>query len=459
MSVKPQRPPSPQADEALDDAADVPWGPPEPRGDDEIPTVLYDVPAEELRQDFSPAYLSVEVGPSAGQVLELFQGTVVIGRASVADLRIQHPSISRRHTEVHRVGERFFVEDLGSQNGTFVNKVRVSGRKEIRPMDALSLGHALVRLRGPANLADRQRSGPLARNTDTAVVARAELSAAAKRPSGLAIAVLAGAAGFGLAGALALALTLSRSEETASTASPSIAATSPTPSATPTPAAPSDLETDAVAKALDPQPPPSVLAAPRPAPGRPTRPTRDAPTRLPSPPRSAVPEREPATPGQALQLYERGDAEGALKVARLAQAKELAARLSAFLDAYAAGKRARAARDLQAALSSFQRALVLDEELSSGWGKYGAELRRELAWLHVTSGKQSETKGDAEAAKKAYEAALLDDPGNEPATAGLTRLAGRTIKSPDEAFDEAPARTVAEPKRTDTQRIDEAFGE
>jgi len=328
-------------------------------------------------------------------------------------------------------------------------------------MDALSLGHALVRLRGPANLADRQRSGPLARNTDTAVVARAELSAAAKRPTGVAIAVLAGAAGFGLAGALALALTLSRSEEAeaASPASPSLAGTRPTPTTPPTPAAPSELETGAVAKEPNPPPPPTALAAPRPAPGRPTRPTREAATRLPPPPRTAVPERQPATPGQALQLYERGDAEGALKAARLAQEKELATRLSAFLDAYTAGKRARTARDLQASLSSFQRALALDEELSSGWGKYGAELRRELAWLHVTSGKQSETKGDAEAAKRAYEAALLDDPGNEPATAGLTRLAGRTIKSPDEAFDEAPARAVAEPKRTETQRIDEAFGE
>ena len=55
--------------------------------------------------------------------------------------------VSRSHAELSRDGERWFLRDLGSSNGTRVNGLRVSEEIEVRPGDRLSLGGATYRLR------------------------------------------------------------------------------------------------------------------------------------------------------------------------------------------------------------------------------------------------------------------------------------------------------------------------
>jgi ABC-type multidrug transport system ATPase subunit/pSer/pThr/pTyr-binding forkhead associated (FHA) protein len=49
------------------------------------------------------------------------QATLNIGRGSENDLRLDYPTISRRHARISRTGERYVIEDLRSSNGTFVN--------------------------------------------------------------------------------------------------------------------------------------------------------------------------------------------------------------------------------------------------------------------------------------------------------------------------------------------------
>ena len=82
-----------------------------------------------------PAFLFVEKGPGAGQLVPLRQGTLVIGRGSASDLRLVHPSISRKHAAITREGGRFFIRDFGSQNGTFVNQLRCPQELELFPGD------------------------------------------------------------------------------------------------------------------------------------------------------------------------------------------------------------------------------------------------------------------------------------------------------------------------------------
>ena len=68
--------------------------------EEHIPTSIFDTEADQEMQaeygvqgsEQKPAFLYVERGPGAGQLLEVKQGTVVVGRASVSDLRLQHPS-------------------------------------------------------------------------------------------------------------------------------------------------------------------------------------------------------------------------------------------------------------------------------------------------------------------------------------------------------------------------------
>ncbi|WP_163996895.1 FHA domain-containing protein [Pyxidicoccus caerfyrddinensis] len=96
-----------------------------------------------------PAFLYVERGPGIGQLVPVKQGPLVMGRSSSSELRLQHPSISRRHAQLTRRADRFFLKDLSSQNGTFLNRNRVTSEVEVMPGDEISMGNALLRLRGP----------------------------------------------------------------------------------------------------------------------------------------------------------------------------------------------------------------------------------------------------------------------------------------------------------------------
>jgi two-component system, NtrC family, response regulator AtoC len=72
-------------------------------------------------------------------------GELVIGRASDADVRVDHPSVSREHA-ILRLGTPITIEDLGSANGT-----RLRGRPlvphmpiEIQPGEVVDLGSVLL---------------------------------------------------------------------------------------------------------------------------------------------------------------------------------------------------------------------------------------------------------------------------------------------------------------------------
>ena len=72
---------------------------------------------------------------------------LVVGRAPDCDCVLPEDCVSRRHAELWREDERWFLRDLGSSNGTRVNGVRVIESVEIRPGDRLNLGGAAYTLR------------------------------------------------------------------------------------------------------------------------------------------------------------------------------------------------------------------------------------------------------------------------------------------------------------------------
>ncbi len=76
----------------------------------------------------------------SGQEHLLTSNIVTIGRAMECDIVIVSKSISREHARLQREGRKWFVDDLGSTNGTFRNNERVITRLDLRDGDSLRVG-------------------------------------------------------------------------------------------------------------------------------------------------------------------------------------------------------------------------------------------------------------------------------------------------------------------------------
>ncbi len=69
--------------------------------------------------------LALLSGPDTGKVLPCSTSRAVIGRAGT-DIPIQDDEISRRHALIEIRDDRYFLKDLGSTNGTFVDERRIT---------------------------------------------------------------------------------------------------------------------------------------------------------------------------------------------------------------------------------------------------------------------------------------------------------------------------------------------
>ncbi len=83
-----------------------------------------------------------------GLELPVERDWVVIGRGRSADVVISDPTISRAHAAIGYDGEEFFLEDLGSTNGTAVNGKR-EPRLKLRSGDEIQLGKLLLQVTLP----------------------------------------------------------------------------------------------------------------------------------------------------------------------------------------------------------------------------------------------------------------------------------------------------------------------
>jgi hypothetical protein len=69
----------------------------------------------------------------------------VIGRSPDTDLRVDSPKISRQHAEIIFEAERYFLVDLNSRNGTFLNGERIVEKKRLlKDGDEIQLSTELV---------------------------------------------------------------------------------------------------------------------------------------------------------------------------------------------------------------------------------------------------------------------------------------------------------------------------
>jgi hypothetical protein len=83
-------------------------------------------------------------GLPPGERYDLFGG-LSIGRSTDADVRIEDRFASGIHARLYSRGASYYVEDLDSTNGTFLNGGQLSGEAELSDLDEIKIGDTELR--------------------------------------------------------------------------------------------------------------------------------------------------------------------------------------------------------------------------------------------------------------------------------------------------------------------------
>jgi hypothetical protein len=89
-------------------------------------------------------------GTSKGQTFDLRDGINTIGRSPDNNIQVLDKTVSRKHLKIFRKKNEYFIEDLKSRNGTFVNGARVQAGDEIEVKKGvpLAVGRIFLHLSG-----------------------------------------------------------------------------------------------------------------------------------------------------------------------------------------------------------------------------------------------------------------------------------------------------------------------
>jgi serine/threonine-protein kinase len=91
-------------------------------------------------QHNADAYLLVRVGEGAGHWYPINNDGWMIGRSREAHLRFSSSKVSRRHAVIRKGRGYYYIQDMGSTLGTFVNGRKISGAHAIRSRDVIRVG-------------------------------------------------------------------------------------------------------------------------------------------------------------------------------------------------------------------------------------------------------------------------------------------------------------------------------
>jgi pSer/pThr/pTyr-binding forkhead associated (FHA) protein len=117
-------PPQPVDDDSLEDA------PPEPPEDSGLQNMGDEQQEDEQgMEDEGGEEAALYLITEAGDQQKIATDRFVIGRGKHCDFVINSGKVSREHAVIVREGNDYFIEDLGSSNGTWFNKQRIKRRK------------------------------------------------------------------------------------------------------------------------------------------------------------------------------------------------------------------------------------------------------------------------------------------------------------------------------------------
>ncbi len=141
---------------AFDDSIDIDWGEEENNAREkelgnEKTTISQDVikinsPEEDFASRNLRYILEIIQGPDIGKLFPLEAENIYIGRHAQCELVLTDLEASRRHLKMTQCERGWFLDDLGSTNGTMVNGQRIS-RQLISPGDRIQIGQSILAIK------------------------------------------------------------------------------------------------------------------------------------------------------------------------------------------------------------------------------------------------------------------------------------------------------------------------
>lgn len=95
----------------------------------------------------TPTHVAVVQGPNSGITADLAAAPVLIGRGNDAAIKLDDDYVSTRHARIVSSGDQWFVEDLGSTNGTYLGAQRITQPVPIGLGSQVRIGKTIVELR------------------------------------------------------------------------------------------------------------------------------------------------------------------------------------------------------------------------------------------------------------------------------------------------------------------------
>jgi pSer/pThr/pTyr-binding forkhead associated (FHA) protein len=94
-----------------------------------------------------PSTLLVQGRSDAKPRTVRLSASMTVGRAPECELRLDDTYASQQHARLFARNNSWFVEDLGSTNGTFVNEQKLAAPAMLQPGDKVRVGQTIMELR------------------------------------------------------------------------------------------------------------------------------------------------------------------------------------------------------------------------------------------------------------------------------------------------------------------------
>ncbi|MFH1422119.1 MAG: HD domain-containing phosphohydrolase [Planctomycetota bacterium] len=91
----------------------------------------------------SQVKVRISDGPNKGQVISLDKEIIWIGNDDSAPIKVQNSGVSLRHAEIFRVGEMYFIRDINSETGTYLNEEEID-EELLRDGDVIRVGNTTL---------------------------------------------------------------------------------------------------------------------------------------------------------------------------------------------------------------------------------------------------------------------------------------------------------------------------